>query len=283
MLPACLSKAPIPHSLRKLGITAEDRNQYSVGNKHFATDGNDATFANAAFWGAGQGLRINLPTNTRIGAARLVAEVYEGPGFGSCNMSFGGVTLTVGLGQGKQERLWFGDVVASQIDVPEYARTRIYEVEVWEKVVEPAIPPKVIWPVVEVPEPEPEPTPYEIAEQQSLERVDSGPSKVDELLTQIAVNNHTQSFNYVNQSIEFWQNTQLQDPGNGDTQGTLGYYAVSARDFWSDIGNAYDEGAPPPVIVDLLNTWKWYASEQIGKPQNERTPIDIWYENKKNA
>jgi len=125
---------PPEYWLRKVeGLVGIDRNEFTVSNKHHAFDGNDQTFANAAFWGAGQGIVVNLSEPIRIGKARMKAHVYEGPGWGSCVMSFGSSSISTDyLEDG--ERVWNGDETISKIDVVEYARTRIYAIEIWEKV-----------------------------------------------------------------------------------------------------------------------------------------------------
>lgn len=113
----------------------QDQNSFVVVDKENATDGNDNTYANAAFWGAGQGIKYPLGREIVLVRARLVADCYQGPAFGSCKFVVNGRTLIdIPVGSGKQDLDWTGETRTSQINVDEYARTRIYTVELWEKV-----------------------------------------------------------------------------------------------------------------------------------------------------
>jgi len=121
----------IPVSLTGLGTS---RNEHVVNNIDAAFDGDDGTFANAAFWGSGQGVLITLPEAVRIGKARLLSDTYDGPGWGNCQMNFGTVSISNDITEGKSEKIWTGDMMITSIDVIEYARTRIYAIEIWEKI-----------------------------------------------------------------------------------------------------------------------------------------------------
>ena len=123
-------------------------------------------------------------------------------------------------------------------------------------------------------------TSYPTAAATATALAEEGPAKVQEFNEHLfnTQGDHTPIFNYVNQSIEYWQNIQLQDQGNGDTPGTLGYFAVSARDFWSEIGDAYDNGANPNVIINQLNIWRAYTLAIAGQPIPGAQPIDLWHQ-----
>ena len=122
----------VPIELAGLG---QNNNEFSVEYIERAVDGDDSTFANAAFWGAGQGIRYVLPEVMNIGKARLVADCYDGPVWGDCRLLINGIsTISIPVGSGKQERIWRGKVATSEVVILEYARTRIYTLELWEHV-----------------------------------------------------------------------------------------------------------------------------------------------------
>jgi len=97
------------------------------------------------------------------------------------------------------------------------------------------------------------------------------------LVASIPDGDFTEEYTTTNAQITYWQNLQLQDPGNGDTLGTLGYFAVSARDFWSGIGDLFDAGAPPAVIGEQFQIWSDYSVAQAGKSFEQMQPIDLWF------
>ena len=116
------------------------------------------------------------------------------------------------------------------------------------------------------------------ATEQSAARIEAGSAVVQGFFNTLTNNgDHGPILNYTNASINFWQNMQLADPGNGDTPGTLGYFAVSARDFWSEIGDAYDNGAHPNAIIEQLNIWRDYTTYIRSEPIPAQ-PIDLWFE-----
>jgi len=123
------------------------------------------------------------------------------------------------------------------------------------------------------------PTPYVQATQDALIRAEQGPAETTTLTNDLlATGNFAPTFAYVDESILYWQAIQLDDPGNGDTLGTLGYFAVSARDFWSEFGDLIDDNAPPHVILDQLDIWHDYTTATAGQPIPPRQPIDKWFE-----
>lgn len=272
ILPA-ISRPNALEYLKPISFVVTDLNEFEVGNKHHVMDGDENTFANAAFWGAGQGLLITLPQETRIGAVQMVAEVYEGPDFGHCTAQFGEHEIKIDLGEGKATRSWTGDVTFSEMSIVEYARTRIYEVKLWEIVPFEAVQPVIVEPVVI------EPTPIEVAQGQSVAKVNAGAAEIAAVSDSLVSSQNIGLVSeYANQQIEYWQAMQLTDPGNGDKQGTLGYFAVSARDFWSQVGELFDVGAHPNVILDQLNIWASYSAAQAGKDFATMQPIDVWFE-----
>jgi len=122
----------VPIDLIGLG---QNNNEFAVGNIGRAVDGNDNTYADAAFWGAGQGIRYVLPEVMTIGKARLIADCYDGPVWGDCRLLINGVSrISIPVNSGKQERIWRGKVATSEVVILEYARTRIYTLELWEHV-----------------------------------------------------------------------------------------------------------------------------------------------------
>jgi len=192
-----ISSAPEGFELRKLDLTGESRNAYSVSNMAAAFDGNYNTFANAAFWGAGQGIKVDLGGSKRIGMARLVSDVYAGPEWGFCIMRFGGASIKTLLADRKKEVTWEGDVMASELDITEYARTRVYTIEVWEKVPLPSTPPKVIMPVVL--------SPLEVATNSAVESINGGPEKADVLRNAINATASEEALQLVQAEIDYWQ------------------------------------------------------------------------------
>lgn len=85
-------------------------------------------------------------------------------------------------------------------------------------------------------------------------------------------------FEHMEASIVFWAEIAAEHSTESDTPDTLGYFAVSARDFWSQMGEAKDHGASPHVIVDMLNTWTAYTNAIQGQSIPGAQPIDLWFE-----
>ena len=144
-----VSTAPEPVSYHKLDLngTGSSRNEYPVVDIWKAFDGNDDTAARGAFWGGGQGIAIDLGETKRIGQVRLVADVYEGPTWGHCTLTFGVHSLQTTLTERKVEKTWRGDASFRHMDLNEYARTFIYTIEVWEIVEETSGPPSIVAPL----------------------------------------------------------------------------------------------------------------------------------------
>lgn len=237
--------------------------KWPVNNIHRMFDGNPDTFADAATWAAGQGVRIDLGGLVRVGKVRLDAYVYAGPGWGRCVATFGGQSVQTGY-LAREAKEWYGDVTATTIHVSEYARTRIYELTVWPLfgTVDPTIP------IDEL----------SIAQAEAVQAINTGEDLGNTLVASISDGDFTYESDTTNQQIEFWQAMQLRDPGNGDTEGTLGYFAVSARDFWSEIGNLFDAGEPANAIQEQFALWAEYTASQAGKTFAQMQPVNIWFE-----